>query len=145
MRVLVSLRGHADEAEETDPNRHLQGAYSFASRQSARQGLLAAGFWNYLREDITFSLFQQCPLKLELADIQEDNPLHEMTLILGRLVNAAFGNAPPSEFISLHAETEAWYHAREEIHLPFSRTLDTFPRVWFLQDTHGTSTLFPRS
>ncbi len=47
--------------QEEDPNRHLQGAYSLASQQHFRHdrphdGLVATGFWNYLREDITFDL-----------------------------------------------------------------------------------------
>ena len=77
-----------------DPNRHLQGAFSLASRHSyvadaSGNGLLAAGFWNYLREDITFSLFETCPLKMDLNRMVAPNfalgesHLHSVSLILG--------------------------------------------------------------
>ncbi|KAJ4257537.1 hypothetical protein NW762_008661 [Fusarium torreyae] len=83
---------------------HLRGAYSMASLHDVlsgnlQAGLLGAGFWNYLREDITFSLFQECPLKMNLEDTplinhhhSDQDYLNSITLILGKIINMSFCN-----------------------------------------------------
>ncbi|KAH0495902.1 hypothetical protein TgHK011_009427 [Trichoderma gracile] len=88
------LRSYEILDEDVDPNRHLRGAYSLASCEASIAGsspdsLLAAGFWNYLREDITFSLFEGCPLKMDVTESAapsladgHDQQLHSISLIL---------------------------------------------------------------
>ncbi|TLS30620.1 hypothetical protein PpBr36_03828 [Pyricularia pennisetigena] len=108
---ICLLRSYEILSEEVDPNRHLRGAYSLAVSRtpllreddlSGRGGLRGAGFWNYLREDITFSLFQRCPLKVGLEQVElfvwrgddvdgDHGYLNAVTLILGRIINECFG------------------------------------------------------
>lgn len=66
--------------------------------------LLAAGFWNYLREDITFSLFETCPLKMSLREVPlpathdtDEDYLNTASLILGKIINIAFDHVTDSE------------------------------------------------
>ncbi|KAJ8126577.1 hypothetical protein O1611_g7062 [Lasiodiplodia mahajangana] len=94
------LRSYEILSESRDPNRHLKGAFSLASQfqeclDRPPRGLLHSGFWNYLREDITFSLFGNCPLKIDLdpipslSNISSDHDhLNAISLVLGRIINA---------------------------------------------------------
>ncbi|KAK1237103.1 hypothetical protein MKX07_005982 [Trichoderma sp. CBMAI-0711] len=120
------LRSYEILDEDVDPNRHLRGAYSLASCEASIAGsppdsLLAAGFWNYLREDITFSLFEGCPLKMDvtesaapsLADDGNDQQLHSISLILGQIINKAFR-------VTLS-------------------TVGELPSFWFLQDFYASA------
>ncbi|UKZ81394.1 hypothetical protein TrVFT333_009166 [Trichoderma virens FT-333] len=65
-------------------------------RSEPPESLLAAGFWNYLREDITFSLFEGCPLKMDVTGsaaprlTNSHDQLHSISLILGQIINKAF-------------------------------------------------------
>ncbi|GAW25376.1 putative phytanoyl- dioxygenase [Rosellinia necatrix] len=106
------LRSYEILAEGHDPNRHLKGAYSLVSHSLASElqrnffddpsgGLLHSGFWNYLREDITFSLFGHYPLKIDLDHIpklrnvsSDQDHLNAISLLLGRIINIAFGPTP---------------------------------------------------
>ncbi|KZL69439.1 phytanoyl-CoA dioxygenase [Colletotrichum tofieldiae] len=103
------LRSYEILTEEVDPNIHLQGAYSLAAYRSPLtddlgSGLGAAGFWNYLREDITFSLFRRCPLKIDLDHVSlptqhgtDQDRLNTVSLILGRIINACFSSTITNE------------------------------------------------
>ena len=138
--------------EDVDPNRHLQGAYSLASREfllgdPSATTLFTAGFWNYLREDITFSLFEGCPLKIDLCAVRplsassERNGLNDMSMVLGHIINATFGRTvTEDEWTSLMLATEQSYEMFPERQSPFSRAVqpvEALPLVWFLQDSHG--------
>lgn len=131
----------------------MHGAFSLASREGAvaeygGNALLAAGFWNYLREDITFSLFQGCPLKMDLASVRTptfvdgQSHLHSISLILGRIINLAFSRQMTElSWQKLHGEAINWREGLPPHLLPFSTiaaTGESFPRVRFLQDYHGT-------
>lgn len=66
--------------------------------------LLAAGFWNYVREDITFSLFERCPLKMRLDEVPvgtsydtDPDYLNAASLILGKIITIAFNDIPNPE------------------------------------------------
>ncbi|KXJ94714.1 hypothetical protein Micbo1qcDRAFT_202540 [Microdochium bolleyi] len=105
------LRSYEILAEDSDPNRHLRGAYSLASqphggfeqRHLTTGRLLIQGFWNYLREDITFSLFGECPLKIDLASTyippsatgSDHDHLNNISTILGNIINGIFGSSVP--------------------------------------------------
>ncbi len=120
---------------------------------------LETGFWNYLREDITFSLFEQCPLKMDLESAAHlidphrgsPNYLNSITLILGRLLNIAFAHqAEDSEWVDGVDTIRRWYQDYPTGWRPFSKmlngaTISVFPEVWFLQPSHGQSHTFSPS
>ncbi|KAK1689733.1 hypothetical protein BDP55DRAFT_651409 [Colletotrichum godetiae] len=157
------LRSYEILSEEVDPNRHLQGAYSLAAydtlqTDSVGPGLRAAGFWNYLREDITFSLFRRCPLKIDLDQVPlalpmtgrrtDHDRLNAITLLLGRIINACFidsgfnpvSNGSWSSLFQLLCEWRKSLPTRFE---PFS-TVDrglglALPSIWLLRDHHAAA------
>lgn len=136
---------------------HLRGAYSMAPVQSLlsgslHRGLLAAGFWNYLREDITFSLFERCPLKLDLkwtppldGHYSDQDYLNSISLILARIINEGFDHRmTPAEWESSFSLVHTWTSELPSRFRAFSRgdgvpgKLQSLPSVWFLQPCHGT-------
>ncbi|KAI5459302.1 hypothetical protein BGZ63DRAFT_415920 [Mariannaea sp. PMI_226] len=154
------LRSYEILDSDIDPNMHLRGAYSMVSIQdllsgNLQGGILAAGFWNYLREDITFSLFEDCPLKIDLDAVSilprydsDEDYLNSITLILGKAVNLAFsseGEFKTESWESLLQMTLQWSAERPEWLHPFSyhaggpgeSTL--FPQIWFLQSCHAST------
>lgn len=115
-----------------------------------QSGLLKGGFWNYLREDITFSLFNQCPLKMDLAQfptMQEDlkesdqDRLNSITLLLANVINMVFNaDAPSPMWDSLVRWVEDWYNLRHPRSLPYSKGDEipgAFPFMWFFQPCNG--------
>ncbi|CAG7562515.1 unnamed protein product [Fusarium equiseti] len=147
------LRSYEILDGDVDPNMHLRGAYSMASVHDVltgnlRAGLFGAGFWNYLREDITFSLFEKCPLKMNLDSTplvtrheSDEDYLNSITLILGKSINITYNQ---------DADMPRWEHIAESLkewrsacpgHMePFSRgstSSHLFPLVWFLQPCHA--------
>ncbi|OHE92520.1 hypothetical protein CORC01_12169 [Colletotrichum orchidophilum] len=152
------LRSYEILSEEVDPNRHLQGAYSLAAYNTPQtddfgSGLRAAGFWNYLREDITFSLFRRCPLKINLAQVPvalpttgqgtDQDRLNVATLILGRIINACFvasESVTGDSWSCLLQMLREWRGTIPTRFEPFS-TLDrglglALPSIWLLRDYH---------
>ena len=116
------LRSYEILAEDEDPNRHLFGASTLVPPMPllTDHSLLASGFWNYLREDITYSLIHECPLKIQIDQVfvqasADDEFANSMTLLLGRTVNNFFGQ----ESVDLLPEVHEWRarYRRE----PFSR------------------------
>lgn len=113
--------------------------------------LLAAGFWNYLREDITFSLFEKCPLKMSLQDvalpdshITDQDYLNTASLILGKCINIAFDHMPTMEesntMLSMIRDFLSKIPDRIK---PYSTSSSKsglgfqFPAIWFLRPCHG--------
>lgn len=156
------LRSYEILDGDIDPNRHLRGAYSMAPLQDVlsgnlQPGLPGAGFWNYLREDITFSLFEKCPLKMDLITTpllvnhhSAQDYLNSITLILGKIINTTFGrDLTGSEWIDDVEMLSQWRAACPETMQPFSReqsepgAIHLFPAVWFLQPCHGELLLRP--
>ncbi|KAI0161462.1 hypothetical protein GGR57DRAFT_359111 [Xylariaceae sp. FL1272] len=153
------LRSYEILSEDRDPNRHLQGAFSLASElrtisSSATEQLLWSGFWNYLREDITFSLFTDCRLKIELDAIDnmantmsDKDHLNEISLILGRIVNAPVRDAVRHTdcdlWESLLASVEHWQAKLPRHIAPFSRapiaTLFKLPTIQMLAECHAAA------
>ncbi len=113
---------------------------------------MAAGFWNYLREDITFSLFTERPLKIDLDTVpplsgtmkSDQCYLNDISMILGRVVNATFGTVVTEQrWMDLFNQVQDW-RANLPKHInPFSRATDfgstpiRLPSVWTLRDYHG--------
>ncbi|KAM0561242.1 hypothetical protein ACHAPJ_003120 [Fusarium lateritium] len=150
------LRSYEILDGDVDPNMHLRGAYSMASLHDVlsgnlQAGLLGAGFWNYLREDITFSLFQECPLKMNLEDTplinhhhSDQDYLNSITLILGKIINMAFNDDIEETRWNLVTDLlKNWRRVCPDHLKPFSRmqgeagTSHHFPAIWFLQPCHG--------
>ncbi|KAH8174115.1 phytanoyl- dioxygenase [Sarocladium implicatum] len=150
------LRTYEIQDEETDPNRHLAGAFSLASSSisgivSSDWPLLAAGFWNYLREDITYGLFEGRALKMDLShlpsptDFEIDQVwLNVVTIRLGQILNAYMKGALHSQcWHNLHTSLRSWRQDLPAHCDPFSRSEpmpgDPFPKVWMMQDCHAAS------
>ncbi|KAI6366848.1 hypothetical protein MCOR25_005064 [Pyricularia grisea] len=162
---ICLLRSYEILSEETDPNRHLRGAYSLAVSRtpllregdlSGRGGLRGAGFWNYLREDITFSLFQKCPLKMGLDQVElfilrgddadgDHGYLNAVSLILGRIINECFGRetVAPDAWSFLFGLLRDWCSALPSRIAPFAREERglglALPAIWMLQDCHASA------
>ncbi|OIW27789.1 hypothetical protein CONLIGDRAFT_682805 [Coniochaeta ligniaria NRRL 30616] len=169
-----------DTAQDAaDPNRHLRGAYSlatfpFQSHESSipttllSRGLFAAGFWNYLREDITFSLFRRCALKIDLGFLispvgsvlapsedtlsEDEDYLNAISLILGRIINAAFvhsgggrsnGGMKDDTWTVLLDMVKSWRAELPRHFQPFSSakvaSISALPSVRVLQNCHAAS------
>ncbi|KAI0861364.1 hypothetical protein F4860DRAFT_168836 [Xylaria cubensis] len=152
------LRSYEILAEDHDPNRHLKGAFSLASQlqdflDQPVGGILHSGFWNYLRKDITFSLFGNCPLKMNLDPIpklcnvsSDQDYLNAISLVLGRIINAM--TATTAEKIRDSWETmlyyvEEWLSELPAHFKPFSRaahpSLSGLPTVYMLKACHAAS------
>ena len=130
------LRSYEILAEDEDPNRHLFGASTLvpALPTLSDHSLLAGGFWNYLREDISYSLFSDCPLKVQMDQVcllerLDDEYANNISLLLGRTVNVFFG----SETHDVLPEIHAW--RKRFVREPFSRVEgDDFPIVKMAKD-----------
>lgn len=118
-------------------------------------GMLAAGFWNYLREDITFSLFEHCQLKMDLERIPpsenaltDQDHLNAITLILGHIINVSFtGTIDAIKLAHLNDTVKNWRLQLPARFKPFSTASESstsaivLPTIWMLQDCHGKSLL----
>ncbi|OAL34976.1 hypothetical protein AYO20_05691 [Fonsecaea nubica] len=137
------LRSFEILAEEEDPNRHLFGAFSLIPSLSSNlpeEPLLRAGLWNYLREDITFSLINRCPLKIEVGAIdielhRNDDYANQITILLARVINAVFAG-DSDLFVGLQSAVSAWNSA-----VPFKPYHEyhqgVFPKIQMVEDCHG--------
>ncbi len=107
-----------------------------------KEPLLRAGLWNYLREDITFSLINECPLKVDVGRVKlelsrDDDYANQITLLLTRVINAVFVGREefPGE---LKVALVDWRN-----HLPFQAYHESdegvFPRIQMVHDSHGKS------
>jgi hypothetical protein len=115
------------------------------------RNLLAAGFWNYLREDITFSLFERLPLKMDLESITlsvthtfDPDFLNSISLALGKIINKAFHHKLIREEWDTAFETlQKWRQSCPTQLEPFhwqpikSGTGNPLPFWRFLQPSHG--------
>ncbi|KAI5921437.1 hypothetical protein F4810DRAFT_337625 [Camillea tinctor] len=150
------LRSYEILDGEDDPNRHLRGAYSLASRYHnlpcrLSGGLLASGYWNYLREDITFSLFGRCRLKMDMGSHPGCTPyssdhayLNEISLVLGRIMNQMLDMTSGSnemDWFMLFAFIEVIFKWLPVQFKPYFRVsashLSALPSMRMLQDCHG--------
>ncbi|GKT47074.1 uncharacterized protein ColSpa_07255 [Colletotrichum spaethianum] len=124
-------------------------AYRNPSTDHLGSSLRAAGFWNYLREDITFSLFRRCPLKIDLDQMSlptqhdtDQDHLNTVSLILGRIINACFSGIITDEtWPSLLGMLQDWRSNLPPRFNPFSRAERglglALPSTWMLRDCHG--------
>ncbi|KAG5800140.1 hypothetical protein H9Q69_000858 [Fusarium xylarioides] len=150
------LRSYEILDGDVDPNMHLRGAYSMASLHDVlsgipQAGLLGAGFWNYLREDITFSLFEECPLKMDLESTpltiqhsSDQDYLNSVTLVLGKIINMSFKqDTDGRQWDYMKEDLKSWRNSCPRHLKPYSRlqgettTSHLFPAIWFLQPCHA--------
>lgn len=155
-RASVRLTDRLACTESRDPNRHLKGAFSLASQfqnlpDRSSGGLLHSGFWNYLREDITFSLFRNCALKINLDSVpgldnvsSDQDHLNSISLVLGRIINAMIGST--SEMVGntwelMWSYVKDWLSTLPAHFEPFSRaalpSLSRLPTVHMLKSCQG--------
>lgn len=107
--------------ENVSCQNHLRGSRSVLDNQPEimNAGLLTAGFWNYLREDITVALIQKRSLMMDLST--EDLPLvldgddafaNRITYILGKIINYCLReDGTPlerNEWENMMHEVESW-------------------------------------
>lgn len=139
-------------SEDSDPNRHLFGAYAVISKQTVQgfgHDLLRDGFWNYLREDITYALTRKCCLKMRVEeglmqisqDVDEDFA-NTISIILAKIVNAAFGGSSWTGLLSrkFTAEVDAWRDQLPSHIWPYTRAerpSSVFLAIRHFRDCHG--------
>ncbi|RMZ10463.1 hypothetical protein D0860_03830 [Hortaea werneckii] len=147
------LRSYEILAEDFDPNRHLSGAYALAASQGldlSAPSILRAGFFNYLREDITFSLITRQPLKLdskrldiEYDPVTDEDQLNVATLHLARIVNTAFGGQLTADNSHvLESRLEQWHDSLPAHFRPYHDSAEgsgsVFPTVRMLAECHAS-------
>jgi len=151
-----------------NPPCHLLGAYSFLTTihvDLSTWNLAQAGFWNYLREEITIGLASNRPVRMGkdftyLRDtitsetIGDDMRANLITYILARLVNLyfTFNEACVEENIrrrtdehfatwtDLRADLTLWTETLPATFRPFStapKPGNIFPSEWMLKPWHG--------
>jgi hypothetical protein len=153
LAAVCLLRSYELIAEDSDPNRHLSGAYALATNNKvnmSESSLFKAGFFNYLREDITYSLMNRCPLKIDLGTItipctaesavDDEDQLNIASLFLADAINVTFGDdqfkssASDMHYVGWKSSLPTQftpYYATE----PFPTAL-TFPTVRMVRDCH---------
>lgn len=152
LAAVCLLRSHEILAEDLDPNRHLRGAYALAASPSldpTAPSLFRAGFFNYLREDITFSLITRQPLKLGSSKLSihysaatDEDQLNLAALHLARIVNAAFTEAPADEDAMLmEQQLDQWHGSLPSTFLPYHdsglHAGTPFPCIRMLAECHA--------
>jgi hypothetical protein len=119
-------------------------------------GLLQAGAWNYLREEITVALECQRPVRLNIHfDVRsvdhrpESMHANTITYILARVINHCFseddgehGLLDSDEWTVLHHELTLWHSSLPSTYAPYSRAPraeNPFPSEWYLRPWHSES------
>jgi hypothetical protein len=132
----------------------LQGCYSLlASRQiHLTADLLSAGYWNYLREDITVALIEQRGLMITLSD--QNAPPHPtedadfanyITFLLGKIINRCLSvdsSALSSlEWEAMKADLDKFISSLppsfDTIQTPSLGRQSSFRFTWTLRSWHG--------
>lgn len=152
LAAVCTLRSYEILAEDFDPNRHLSGAYAFSSATSLTMetpSLWKAGFFNYLREDITFSLMNRRTLKIDLTEMRvpstaldDEDQLNIAALYLAEAINMILNLDGSHEMqVALCQRFQQWYKALPDQFNPFfdssgDDNTSVFPTVRLLRDCH---------
>lgn len=132
----------------------MQGCYSLlASRHiTITSDLLSAGYWNYLREDITVALIEQRGLMITLSDqdappepTEDTDFANYVTFLLGRVINRCLSvdsyALSPLEWEALKADLDKWKSSLpssfDTLETPGLRKQSSFPSIWTLRSWHG--------
>jgi Fungal specific transcription factor domain len=137
---------------------HLLGAYSFVINGSidlATWGLLQAGAWNYLREEITVALECRRPVRITSdftyqtgKKVADDMQSNIMSCVLARVINFCFGNHTESgsqdtsisTWTALNAELIGWKDSLSFGFKPYStagKAGNCFPSLWMFRPWHS--------
>jgi hypothetical protein len=151
------------------PQRHLLGAYSLSTSINldlASWGLPQAGFWNYLREEITVGLACRRPVRIgnhakfpQFRDvvsrpgIGDDMRANLITYTLACVINLHFESKDPlsgspspnrieqsEQWTTLEEDLKLWRHRLPSTFEPFSLASvpgSVFPSYWMLKPWHG--------
>ncbi|KAE8354412.1 hypothetical protein BDV28DRAFT_147143 [Aspergillus coremiiformis] len=156
LAAICLLRSYEIISQNISCQNHLQGSYSLlASRPAGREtGLLDAGFWNYLREDITVALIEKRSLMIELPDehlppaIEGDDDLaNRVTYLLGKVINRCLDRdtspLEQHEWESLKGKLDTWRTCLpasfEPICTPGLYGERKFPCLWTVSGWHASS------
>lgn len=142
------LRSFELLSEVTDPNRHLFGGFSLLPPQIPSledTSLLATGFWNWLREELTYCLINECPLKMDkrftVGIVNPDNIANAVTLLLARTVNIEFnGRDDPLAMQTLQLDIESCWQPYQPHPFTYHWSgQDEFPTIKCLRDTDAAA------
>jgi hypothetical protein len=145
-------------ADSRKEQRHLLGAYSFVASGSINlvgRGLLQAGAWNYLREEITVAL--ECCRSVRISrdfeyqayeNMPDDMQANHVSYLLARIINLSFGDQVKRiplenrmvEWHSLDAALNVWKDRLPATFEPYSTAQiagNVFPSLWMLRPWHG--------
>ncbi|GKZ18227.1 hypothetical protein AbraIFM66951_000400 [Aspergillus brasiliensis] len=153
LAAICLLRSHEIITQNVSSQRHLQGCYSLLASRHVHltADLLSAGYWNYLREDITVALIEHRGLMITLSD--QDAPpqptddmdfANYITFLLGQVINRCLAvDSPPLgvlEWEALKADLDQWKSALppsfDAIETPGLRLQSNFPSRWTLRSWH---------
>lgn len=151
LAAVCLLRSYEILEEETDPSRHLAGAYSFLSAiqpaDTFCSSLGSAGFSNNLRKDIIYSLVNTQPLKIALGGedascetMTDKDQLKTVSLHLARVLHAGF-SADPSDAHLQEASRQLKQQSSDDsdCFLPYADTFQVTctgasPIIWKLRE-----------
>ena len=138
--------------ENVNAQSHLQGSYSLLAshRLNIETDLLGAGFWNYLREDITVALIEKRSLMIDLSayvplpgTLESDNFPARVTFLLGKIINRCLAKDAVTldimEWEILKRELEDWMASLPEAFETIRSTAESsdFPCLWTTKGWHG--------
>ena len=147
------------QTESVGSQSHLHGSFSFLVGQQINLGsdLLSAGFWNYLREDITVALIDKRPLKIDLSTVWMPRPVEDddwsnmISLLLGKVINICLGDDARtvsfSEWKSLKDQVDEWRRSLPVSFEPVSPLptggppKSSFPELWLFRGWHSKYSL----
>ncbi|CAG7982843.1 unnamed protein product [Penicillium nalgiovense] len=113
--------------------------------------LLSAGYWNYLREDITVALIEQRGLMITLSDqnappepTEDADFANYITFLLGKIINRCLSvdssALSPLEWEAMKADLDEWKSSLppsfDTIQTPGLGKQSGFPSVWTLRTWH---------
>ncbi|OQD86289.1 hypothetical protein PENANT_c008G07690 [Penicillium antarcticum] len=153
LAAICLLRSFEIITQNGSSQNHLQGCYSIlASREiHLAADLLSAGYWNYLREDITVALIEQRSLMISLYDqtgppepTDDADFANQITFLLGKIINRCLSiDSPaldPLEWQAIKVDLDNWKlslpSSFDTIETPELRAQSSFRSIWTLQSWH---------
>ncbi|OQD91500.1 hypothetical protein PENSOL_c052G08197 [Penicillium solitum] len=153
LAAICLLRSYEIITQNVSSQSHLQGCYSLlASRHiHLTADLLSAGYWNYLREDITVALIEQRGLMITLSDqnappepTEDAEFANHVTFLLGKIINRCLSvdsqALTPFEWEAIKADLDKWKSSLpssfDTIQTPGLRKQSSFPSIWALRSWH---------
>ena len=149
LAAVCLLRSYEILGEEFDPNRHLSGAFALAMNRSHdlhQPSLARAGFFNFMREDVTYSLINRCPLKVDVENMDifgasdDEDRLNVATLYLAKAINVTFGGTTTNAATTMLESFETWCGSLPIQFKPYFETpyqqQNTLPTIRMLRACH---------